>query len=365
MEAGQRVAVSSNTHEAINNVLVKVQRCLDAMGSDALVVKVASSTSEKGDDKALAGTRAQALREAELQEDPAVLGGTIYTLVGRNYDGAPFDLLVIDEAGQVPVSNLLVLARVARNVLLVGDQQQLSQPNRAAHPGDSGLSCIDYVMQDHAVVPPDRGVFLATSWRMPPPLTQVVSELFYDGQLQAAATNGANRVDWDGPGQGLLYCPVAHTGNSTGSDEEVEEIAALVERLHGRPYQRARLVDGQLQLSEGVLGERDILVTAPYNLQVNRLQRRLGPRARVGTVDKFQGQEAPVAIHSLTASDGDSAPRGLDFLLAPNRINVAISRAQCLSIVVGSPELATGISTSIANVQQLSRLCQLMQGSPS
>jgi uncharacterized protein len=359
------VAVSSNTHEAINNVLVKVQRCLDARGSDALVVKVASSTSEKGDDKALAGTRAQALREAELQEDPAVLGGTIYTLVGRNYDGAPFDLLVIDEAGQVPVSNLLVLARVARNVLLVGDQQQLSQPNRAAHPGDSGLSCIDYVMQDHAVVPPDRGVFLATSWRMPPPLTQVVSELFYDGQLQAAAANGANHVDWDGLGQGLLYCPVAHTGNSTGSDEEVEEIAALVERLHGRPYQRARLVDGQLQLIEGVLGERDILVTAPYNLQVNRLQRRLGPRARVGTVDKFQGQEAPVAIHSLTASDGDSAPRGLDFLLAPNRINVAISRAQCLSIVVGSPELATGISTSIANVQQLSRLCQLMQGSPS
>jgi uncharacterized protein len=365
VEAGQRVAVSSNTHEAINNVLVKVQRCLDARGSDALVVKVASSTSEKGDDKALAGTRAQALREAELQEDPAVLGGTIYTLVGRNYDGAPFDLLVIDEAGQVPVSNLLVLARVARNVLLVGDQQQLSQPNRAAHPGDSGLSCIDYVMQDHAVVPPDRGVFLATSWRMPPPLTQVVSELFYDGQLQAAAANGANHVDWDGLGQGLLYCPVAHTGNSTGSDEEVEEIAALVERLHGRPYQRARLVDGQLQLIEGVLGERDILVTAPYNLQVNRLQRRLGPRARVGTVDKFQGQEAPVAIHSLTASDGDSAPRGLDFLLAPNRINVAISRAQCISIVVGSPELATGISTSIANVQQLSRLCQLMQGSPS
>jgi uncharacterized protein len=204
VEAGQRVAVSSNTHEAINNVLVKVQRCLDARGSDALVVKVASSTSEKGDDKALAGTRAQALREAELQEDPAVLGGTIYTLVGRNYDGAPFDLLVIEEAGQVPVSNLLVLARVARNVLLVGDQQQLSQPNRAAHPGDSGLSCIDYVMQDHAVVPPDRGVFLATSWRMPPPLTQVVSELFYDGQLQAAAANGANHVDWDGLGQGLL-----------------------------------------------------------------------------------------------------------------------------------------------------------------
>jgi superfamily I DNA and/or RNA helicase len=114
---------------------------------------------------------------------------------------------------------------------------------------------------------------------------------------------------------------------------------------------------------EGVLTGKHILVTAPYNLQVNRLQRRLGNRARVGTVDKFQGQEAPVAIHSLTASDGDSAPRGLDFLLAANRVNVAISRAQCLSIVVGSPQLATGISSSISNVEQLSRLCWLMQGS--
>ncbi len=121
-----------------------------------------------------------------------------------------------------------------------------------------------------------------------------------------------------------------------------------------------RLNVGLRAIREGVLGEREILVTAPYNLQVNRLQRRLGNKARVGTVDKFQGQEAPVAIHSLTASNGDSAPRGLDFLLAPNRVNVAISRAQCLSIVVGSPQLAMGISSSIANVQQLSRLCRLM-----
>ena len=306
------------------------------------------------------GTRAQALREADLPDTTAVLGGTVYTLVKEGYDGAPFDLLVIDEAGQVSLSNLLYMSRVARNILLVGDQQQLSQPNRAAHPGDSGLSCIDYTMQDHAVVPADRGVFLATSWRMPPALTEVVSGLFYDGQLQAAAANAANRVHWDGQAQGLLYQPVPHSGNGTASDEEIEAIAALVERLHGRPYQRAQVVDGQLQIREGVLGEREILLTAPYNLQVNRLQRRLGNRARVGTVDKFQGQEAPVAIHSLTASDGDSAPRGLDFLLAPNRVNVAISRAQCLSIVVGSPQLATGISSSIANVQQLSRLCRLM-----
>ncbi|MEB3330993.1 MAG: AAA domain-containing protein, partial [Synechococcaceae cyanobacterium] len=362
--AGQRVAVSSNTNEAICNLLRRTQLCLQDRGDQALVVKAATSTSLKADQHALSGTAAQALVEKSLMAlptPPAVLGGTVYTLVKDRYDDTPFDLLVIDEAGQVSLSNLLYMSRVARNILLVGDQQQLSQPNRAAHPGESGLSCIDYVMQNHAVVPADRGVFLATSWRMPPALTHVVSQLFYDDALKAAEANAHNRVRWDGPEQGLVFNTVSHSANSTLSEEEVDHIAELVERLLGRPFQRARLVNGQMQIVEGVLTGNDILVIAPYNMQVNRLQKRLRNKARVGTVDKFQGQEAPVAIFSLTASDAESAPRGLDFLLAPNRVNVAISRAQCLSIVVGSPQLATGISTSIANVQQLSRLCMLMQ----
>lgn len=222
---GRRVAVSSTTNEAINHVLRRVQACLDGNGSKATVVKASSSTSHRSDQQALAGTRAQALKEADLPEAPAVLGGTVFTLVKEAYDDTPFDLLVIDEAGQLSLSNLLFMGRVARNILLVGDQQQLSQPNRADHPGDSGLSCIDYVMAGHAVVPADRGVFLATSWRMPPPLTQVVSELFYDGQLQAASGNHANQVLWDGQDQGLLFEAVEHSGNSTSSDEEVERIA--------------------------------------------------------------------------------------------------------------------------------------------
>jgi uncharacterized protein len=184
--------------------------------------------------------------------------------------------------------------------------------------------------------------------------------LFYTGELQGAEANNANRVEWAGQAQGLMFDPVTHNGNSTASEEEVERIALLVDQLYGQPYQRARLVNGEMTLESGVLGQKQILITAPYNLQVNRLQKRIGNKARIGTVDKFQGQEAPVAIHSLTASDGESAPRGLDFLLDPNRLNVAISRAQCLSIVVGSPQLATGISNSIQNVQRLNRLCTLM-----
>jgi len=357
---GQRVAVSSNTNEAINNLLLKVQNCLDENSNSALVVKVASTSSEKADVKALSGTRVHALQDKNLPENPAVLGGTIFTLVKERYDGAPFDLLVIDEAGQVSLSNLLYLSRVARNILLVGDQQQLSQPNRAKHPEDSGLSCLGYAMAHEPVVPKDRGVFLATSWRMPPSLTQLVSDLFYAGELRAAKANTANQVQWQGQAQGLFFDAVEHSGNSTVSEEEVERIALLVDQLYGQPYQWVRVVNGEVKVESGVLGEKQILITAPYNLQVNRLKQRIGHKAKIGTVDKFQGQEAPVAIHSLTASDGDSAPRGLDFLLDPNRLNVAISRAQCLSIVVGSPQLATGISNSIQNVQRLSRLCSLM-----
>jgi uncharacterized protein len=134
---------------------------------------------------------------------------------------------------------------------------------------------------------------------------------------------------------------------------EIDRIEQIVDALLNGSYCHAK-AGGE---KRGALGPEQILVTAPYNVQVNRLQQRLGQRARVGTVDKFQGQEAPVAIHSLTASDGDAAPRGLGFLLEPNRLNVAISRAQCLSIVVGSPGLTTGIANTVKEAEQINRLC--------
>ena len=158
------------------------------------------------------------------------------------------------------------------------------------------------------------------------------------------------------PGQGLVFEAVEHSGRSVHAPEEIDRIEQLVDALLGSRYAIAR---GN-RTEEGVLDANTILVTAPYNVQVNRLQQRLRGRARVGTVDKFQGQEAPVAIHSLTASSGDEAPRGVGFLLEPNRLNVAISRAQCLSIVVGSPGLASGVANTVAEAEQINRLCTLM-----
>ncbi len=359
--SGQRVAISSNGHAAINNLLKKAKSTCSAAGVAGEVVKCNNSKEE-----ALSAAGISVVKPGQLNEAMAVVGGTTWMFCKEEL-AEQFDWLVVDEAGQMSLANLLVMARCARSILLVGDQQQLAQPSQADHPGESGQSCLEYWMEGASVVPDDRGVFLSTSWRMEPSLTAMVSALFYEGRLQASPANCANRITWAKPcqgscgqlypGQGLVFDPVAHSGNSVCSEEEINRIEALVDALLGGHYQHAKAGG----IAEGPLTPDNILVTAPYNVQVNRLQQRLAGKARVGTVDKFQGQEAPVAIHSLTASSGDEAPRGLSFLLEPNRLNVAISRAQCLSIVVGSPSLASGVANTVAEAEQINRLCEVMR----
>ena len=360
---GKRVAISSNSHAAINNLLRKCKASCGLSDQGEVVVKCSSSKTEEQ----LEGSGIPLVPAHALTDDMAVVGGTTWMFC-REELANHFDVLVIDEAGQMSMANLLVMARCARTILLVGDQQQLAQPSQADHPGDSGLSCLEYLMQGAHVVPVDKGVFLATSWRMEPSLTAMVSKLFYDGRLNANPTNAINAIRWrqpcigsagdSMPAQGLVFDPVEHVGCSVSSDAEIDRIEQLVDALLGSSYCHAEAGGEQ----RGVLGPDQILITAPYNVQVKRLQQRLGKKARVGTVDRFQGQEAPVAIHSLTASDGDLAPRGLGFLLEPNRLNVAISRAQCLSIVVGCPGLTTGIANTVQEAEQINRLCRIIHG---
>jgi predicted RecB family nuclease len=325
---GKRVAISSNSHAAINNLLIKAHTTCQRQGLGERVVKCSSSKTEE----ALQERGIPLVPPGAISEEIAVVGGTTWMFC-RDELADQFDLLVVDEAGQMSLANLLVMARCAKSILLVGDQQQLAQPSQADHPGESGLSCLEYLMQGAHVVPAERGVFLATSWRMEPSLTAMVSGLFYDGRLRANPANAVNAISWRQPclgatgeplpNQGLVFEAVDHSGCSVVCEAEIDRIEQIIDALLNGTYGHAE-AGGE---KRGVLGPDQILVTAPYNVQVNRLKQRLGQRARVGTVDKFQGQEAPVAIHSLTASDGDAAPRGLGFLLEPNRLNVAISRA--------------------------------------
>ena len=173
----------------------------------------------------------QALRENDLNSKANVLGATVFSLVKERFGEKPYDLLVVDEAGQVSLSNLLFMSHCARNILLVGDQNQLSQPNRAKHPGESGLSCLEYVMGEEKVVPFNKGVFLATSWRMPPVLTSVVSDLFYQGELQSCISKSENKIYWEGLQQGLTFQEVEHYSNSSESKEEIDKIEELVRAL--------------------------------------------------------------------------------------------------------------------------------------
>jgi uncharacterized protein len=244
------------------------------------------------------------------------------------------DVLVIDEAGQFSLANAVAVSRCGGALVLLGDPQQLAQPSQAQHPDGAGASALEHMLDGAATVPPGRGIFLDRTWRMHPSLAEVVSNLMYEGRLESAP--GRERQTLHAPkpwaGTGVRWVPVEHVGNEAASSEEAAVVSRIVGDLVGSTW-----VD-----SDGLtnaIGLGDILIVAPYNAHVGRLRAALPDGARVGTVDKFQGQEAPVALYSMASSSVEDAPRGVSFLYDLHRLNVAISRARCVAVVVGSPAL--------------------------
>ena len=241
-----------------------------------------------------------------------------------------FDALFVDEAGQVAMANLIAAGTCARNIVLLGDQMQLSQPVQGVHPGRSGDSALDYLLDEAATIAPDRGIFLATSFRMHPGVCRFISDAVYDGRLEPEAGNVRRvLVLHDGTHRllraaGIVHAPIQHQGCSQGSEVE----ATLVREVYDSALQQ-RYTD-----RDGIehpMSPENILVVAPYNVQVNLLKRVLPDGARVGTVDKFQGQEAELVIVSMTTSSEQDLPRHIESLYSKNRLNVAVSRAKCLA----------------------------------
>lgn len=219
--------------------------------------------------------------------------------------------------------------------MLLGDPQQLDQPQKGVHPPGAEVSALEHLLNGRATIGTDQGLFLSETWRLHPDVCAFTSEVFYDGRLVSRPENGNQRLNTVGPldGTSLRYVPVNHTGNQSDSPEEVERIVEIVrELLRGETTWTSK--EGEtlpLQL-------KDILIVAPYNVQVSALKEAL-PGANVGTVDKFQGQQAPVVFYSMATSTPEDAPRGMEFLYSLNRLNVATSRAQCVTILVASPAL--------------------------
>jgi uncharacterized protein len=245
------------------------------------------------------------------------------------------DVLFVDEAGQMSLANVLAVSPAARSVVLLGDPQQLDQPQKGVHPPGAEVSALSHLLDGRATIEPDQGLFLKDSWRLHPDICEFTSEVFYDGRLSARPENRLQRLNTLGvlDGTGLSFAPVVHSGNQSDAPEEVETIAGLVEELlsAGATWTNKKGETKPLEL-------KDILIVAPYNAQVALLKQRL-PDARVGTVDKFQGQEAPVVFYSMTSSTPEDAPRGMEFLYSSNRLNVATSRAQCVTVLVASSKL--------------------------
>ena len=265
------------------------------------------------------------------------------------------DVLVVDEAGQMSLANVLACAPAARTIVLLGDPQQLDQPTQGSHPPGAERSALAHLLADPAYVKPDRptigpaeGLFLERTWRLHPDVCDFTSAAFYAGRLQPIEGLERQQV-LAGPltlfggharlaGTGLRYQPVPHLGNDTDSSEEADAVVALVHELldAGATWVNANGAEAAIALD-------DIVIVAPYNAHVAAIERAFAAaglgRPFAGTVDRFQGQERPVSIYAMATSTPEDAPRGMEFLYSLNRLNVATSRARCVAAVVASPEL--------------------------
>ena len=328
------VGITAFSHAAIGQLLREVVKHA-GQGSGLRII-------QKADEDDWCG--APAVDRVDNKEvDARLAAGTVDIVAGTPWlwsrpalEGA-VDTLVVDEAGQISLANLAAIGRAARNLVLLGDPQQLSQPVKGAHPPGAEKSALEQVLGAHQAIPPERGVFLGTTRRLHPAICAFTSELFYEGQLGTLAGLEHQAVLGDGgllAGSGLRWIPVDHTGRASVAPEEVEVVSECVSGLLARDW---RDRDGVVTR----LLPKDVLVVSPYNAQVARLRGALPAGVRAGTVDKFQGQEAPVVIYSMATSTPDDMPRDMSFLFSPNRFNVATSRAQALVILVCNPALLT------------------------
>ncbi len=330
--AGKTVGVTANSHKVIRNLLDAVVEAADDCGMELSCLQKAADREED----------VHRIRFAKNNEEVyAAVGATCHVAAGTPWLWARkeafeiVDVLFVDEAGQMSLANAMAVSQACKTLILLGDPQQLEQPTQGSHPDGTGVSALEHLLAGHATIAADKGLFLEETWRLHPDICALTSELFYEGRLSPHAgleqqtVKSAGRVS----GTGLRFVPVSHEGNQNASAEEADLIQQLVAEI---------LESGAIWTNqkgeEKAIGLDDILIVAPYNAQVFELQQRL-PGARVGTVDKFQGQEAPVVFYSMTTSSHADAPRGMEFLYSLNRLNVATSRARCVCVLVGSPLL--------------------------
>lgn len=351
---GKRVGVLANSHAVIRNFLDAIVKAAEETGTDLRCVHKPKAK-EPDQNRLRCATRSADLLAA-LRSDCQVAGATAW-LWSTPEAFESVDVLFVDEAAQMSLANVLAVSQAAPAIVLLGDPQQLDQPMQGSHPEGTDCSALHHVLDRAQTISTDQGLFLEETWRLHPSICEFTSELFYEGRLQPRPDLATQSITCPPSmdGAGLRYVAVDHQGCTNCSREEADAAVALV----------AAMLDAEASWTDRSgethrLRLEDILIIAPYNAQVLELQKRL-PGARIGTVDKFQGQEAPVAIYSLATSSHAEAPRGMEFLYSLNRLNVATSRARCISIVLASPRIFEADCRTPRQMQLANAFCRYLE----
>ncbi len=354
MKAGKKVGVTSNSHEAIKTLLIAIEQQAEKQNFKFSGMRKARS-SDKYDWKFIKDiTTGKPLNF----DDYLLYAGTSWFFVDPRMNKT-LDYLFIDEAGQVTLGTTIANATAAKNLVLIGDQMQLSQPMRAKHEGYAKLSSLDFVLENNDTIPPDTGIFLNITRRLNKKICNYISTSFYDSRLTSdpiTETRSVNLKLDPIKNEGLFYVPIEHSGCSQRSDEEAD----LIEKTYNRIIKKEFKVGKKL----GKISSKDIMVVAPYNAQANNIRERLKKKnddVRVGTIDLFQGQEAKVVLISMTTSDVESLPRHKDFFFSRNRLNVAISRAECVAIIIFNENLLLASTSSIKEMKLMNNFCKLLK----
>ena len=359
LRAGRRVGVMASTHKAIHNLLDEIERVARSENYWFRGLKKSTDANSQFVSK-LPNPMIETTKKNDDCADAAIplVAGTAWLFSDPDMDRT-LDYLFIDEAGQVSLANAVGAATSARNVVLLGDPLQLAQVSQGSHPDGVGASVLEHLLGTHATVPPDRGIFLEQTRRMHPDVCAFVSDIVYESRLRSADGCATQKVTIDGSAEtGLRFIAVEHEGNAQSSDEEAARIVTEIQRMRRGTFTNAR--------GETVsLGQSDFLVVAAYNAQVRHITNALAAAGLhdvpVGTVDKFQGREAPIVFFSMATSSGAELPRDIDFLFSRNRLNVAISRARCLAIVVASPRLLDVDCKTPGQMRLVNGLCRFVE----
>ena len=349
----KKVGITSNSHKAINNLLAQIENLALEENFTFKGLKKSSKDEQKLKGKIIEDISGGM---KEFPKDYLLHAGTAWLFSDPRYD-QQMDYLFVDEAGQVALANTLAIATSTKNIILIGDQMQLSQPIQGVHAGNSGKSALDFLLEGEDTIPVSKGIFLSETRRLNKNICDYISSSFYDFRLKSHPVTNDRSVSLNLKNiknEGIFYLPTDHIDCTQKSDEEAKIINDYYNKILGQDFKEG----GEIKK----ISHDDIMVVAPFNMQVNNLEKIMDTKdARIGTIDKFQGQESKVVFISMTSSDPENLPRHKEFFFSRNRLNVAISRAQCVAIILFNSNLLLTSCQKINEMRLVNNFCKLLK----